>query len=73
MNVTPGRLDSLRGEKREETICSSGRSTSMNYDWIVIQNKVLIHFLLQQDEHLSTMSKRHTLDCGCKGKRGAST
>lgn len=61
-----GWLAPLKKQRREEASRSSGLSTSMNYDWTVIQNEVLIHSLLQQDEHI--MSIRHTGYCPGKGK-----
>lgn len=41
-----GWLATLKGERREEASRSSRLSTSMNYDWTVIQNEALIHSLL---------------------------
>lgn len=59
MNVTEGSWLHRKGRRGRKSH-GSDLSTSMNYDWTIIQTKVLIHSLLQQDEHLSTMSNRHT-------------
>lgn len=63
-------LVTLRGERGGRRPVSGDLSTSMNYDWAVIQNKVLIHSLLQQDRHPSIMSNRHTVYYHAKGERG---
>lgn len=65
-----GWLDTVKGEESEEVSHGVDLSTSMNYDQTLIQNKVFIHSVVQQDGHYGTISNGHIGYCHGKGKGG---
>lgn len=60
----------MKGEESEEVSHSVSLSTSLNYDQTLIQNKLFIHSVVQQDGHYSTISNRHIGYGHGKGKGG---